>query len=392
MAQYSFDNVSIHGFRGLRQLRLENLGRINLLVGENNCGKTSVLEAMSILCRPLEPMEWLSVVRRRDFGRLDETRIQSLRWCFTQHGTLTDPDAMFDGTCEMSCDGRFPLRSLKVTYRDLIRDPDLIAVSRDLAYELAGSDAGHRSGESVQSDSDVQETRRGAEITHAVESVSRLRRTLFEDEPLSIRVWEDEDFTSARARSKEGQIPTETLTPYSYQINSMQLRHQSRHIFEEPQQLVLELVQKFEPEIQNIGIASFRGGRPAIYLNHRRLGPAPLSVFGDALRRVVLLASTMMSLKGGGVLLIDEVETGIHTTALERVFAWLTPLARELDVQVIATTHSLEAVDAVMASVGESVDDLATYRLEQREDKTRVKRIAGDVLHRLRFDRGMDVR
>ena len=45
MSGYSLDNVTIDGFRGLRDLRLDDLGLINVLVGPNNCGKTSVLEA-----------------------------------------------------------------------------------------------------------------------------------------------------------------------------------------------------------------------------------------------------------------------------------------------------------------------------------------------------------
>jgi hypothetical protein len=99
MPKYSLENVMIDGFRGLRQLRLNGLGQINIVVGENNSGKTSVLEALSILCNAFDPYEWLSVVRRRDFGRLDETPIQSLRWCFPQTGHLVDPELVFEGEC-----------------------------------------------------------------------------------------------------------------------------------------------------------------------------------------------------------------------------------------------------------------------------------------------------
>ncbi len=41
------ENITIHKFRGLQELTLSNLGQINLLVGVNNSGKTSVLEAIS---------------------------------------------------------------------------------------------------------------------------------------------------------------------------------------------------------------------------------------------------------------------------------------------------------------------------------------------------------
>ena len=46
---------------------------------------------------------------------------------------------------------------------------------------------------------------------------------------------------------------------------------------------------------------SIQGMRPAIYVEHKRLGQARLSVFGDALQRVVLFAVTIVSLKDGGI-------------------------------------------------------------------------------------------
>lgn len=60
------NNLTIHQFRGLRQLELRELGGVNLLVGVNNAGKTSVLEAISTYCRPLDPLEWLNTARRRE--------------------------------------------------------------------------------------------------------------------------------------------------------------------------------------------------------------------------------------------------------------------------------------------------------------------------------------
>src|SRR5438477_3689143 len=112
MRKLSLGDVTIDGFRGLRKLHLDSPGLFNILVGENNSGKTSVLEALSILCNAFEPFEWVSMVRRRDFGRLDETRIQSLRWCFPQSGQLADPEAIFEGECAMSCEG-LPIPTLQ---------------------------------------------------------------------------------------------------------------------------------------------------------------------------------------------------------------------------------------------------------------------------------------
>jgi energy-coupling factor transporter ATP-binding protein EcfA2 len=384
MPKYSLDNVTIDGFRGLRKLRLDDLGLFNILVGANNSGKTSVLEALSILCNPLQPFEWISMVRRRDFGQLDETRVQSLRWCFPQNGQLADPETMFEGECTMSCDGRFPLRKLRVTYTDIVGEPDL---------EKARSQARLRGmeGEEIADD----QPRRGAVIKHFIDpEVSPPRLARVDEEIRIAQVWEDQPFTTRLPLVEGDWIPTETLTPYSYQINRVQVRSQSRSLFDDHRSLVLDLIRQFDPDVEKIEVASFRGGRPAIYLGHRRLGPAPLSVFGDSLRRAVLLAGTLPTLKDNGILFIDEIEAGIHVRALKRVATWLTKAARDLRVQIVATTHSLEAVDAIALATEDQhqLDDLVTFRLEQTEQETRAKRIYGDLLLGIRRDQGWDVR
>ena len=390
MPQHSLEEIWIDGFRGLRKLSLDGLGVVNVLVGENNSGKTSVLEALSILCNPYEPNEWLAMVRRRDFGGLDETRIQSLRWCFQQAGELADPEFLFQSHCEMTCAGAFPLRKLHVEYKDIVGEPSPKEVER-MARNRAGTGSSSEYGEQW----------RGAEITHFVESdAPRRQEKLFDAgthptiEPIFIQVWEEDRMMGRPYRPRRrGNLPTDTLTPYSYQLNRLQVRGYSQRLFtSNGREDVLELIRQFDPEIADITIASFRGGRPAIYLNHRRLGPAPLSIFGDALRRAVLLANTLHTLKGGGVLLIDEVETGIHVSALARVFAWLAKAARDFEVQVVATTHSLEAVDAIAQSAVDQIDDVVTFHLDQTVRETRVKRIAGELLLRLRGERGLDVR
>ncbi len=377
MATYILDNVTIDGFRGLKSLRLDGLGPINILVGQNNSGKTSVLEAFSILCNACEPFEWVSMVRRRDFGRLDETRIQSLRWCFAQNSQIVDPDSMYEGECTMTCDGFFPIRTLRVTYRDIVGDPDppQEAERRRRSLLLEGK-------EEEEEDIDDIQPHRGCEITHFPGHLL----------PVQAQVWEEQSVNPGPLRPFASVMATETITPYSYQINRIQVRSYSQYLFGPNRGVVLDLVREFDPDVLDIELASFRGVRPSIYLNHRRHGLAPLSVLGDGLRRAVLLAGTLLSLKNGGILLIDEIETGIHVSALQRVFRWLTNVTRSPKVQVVATTHSLEAVDAIAMSAGDAVGDLVTFHLDQTENETRVKRIDGELLLRLRRERGLDVR
>jgi len=386
MPGLSLTRVGIDGFRGLRALALEDFGLINILVGGNNSGKTSVLEALSIICQPVNPYEWLAMVRRRDFGGLDETRLQSLRWCFTRDRLPLDADELVSAICQFECEGCFPLRRLGVQYSEFLGIPSPDDLRRWRRFSRRPEDLD-------------TEQMRGAELiqmpTWRAEGPLPLQ---FRGRPTSyggsqtLKVWEF-DPVRVSGLSRGAKIDCETLTPYSYQTNRNQVRSQSKTIFEDDSPGVLELLRDFDTDIEGIDLASFAGDRPAVYLKHRRLGIAPLSIFGDAMRRSVLLAATLPRLRNGGILLIDEVETGVHVSALGRVFEWLVASARRLGVQVFVTTHSLEALDALISAPSISPEeDVVVFHLTQLEGATQCKRFAGDLLHRLRFERGLDVR
>lgn len=379
MTTLPFSKVGIDGFRGLRHLELDGLGRINILVGGNNSGKTSVLEALSIICQPYNPDEWLAMIRRRDFGRLDETIIQSLRWCFNQAAGLSDPEQIVKAYCEFKCQGDFPLRGLQISYSEFIGEPPANDVIRSLG--------------STQALAQFSEPMMGADLIQIPNIVQPLDGSFGDLVNIGYRIWEKLPFTWSPNKGVPG-LNCETLTPCSYQLNQEQVRTQSKRIFQQDSPSLLGLLRDFDADVEGIDIASFRGDRPAIYIKHRKLGVAPLSIFGDAMRRAVLLASTLLSLKDGGVLLIDEVEAGIHVGALGRVFEWLVKAARTLNVQVFVTTHSLEALDALVAArpVLDEGDDVVAFHLRQTDEKTHGKRLYGDLLRRLRFERGLDVR
>src|SRR5713226_8952202 len=80
------DEFTIQRFRGIQDLKLEGLGQINLLVGDNNSGKTSVLEALSIFCDPLNWRKWSNAASAREAGIGISSLSQSerLAWLFPQ--------------------------------------------------------------------------------------------------------------------------------------------------------------------------------------------------------------------------------------------------------------------------------------------------------------------
>jgi energy-coupling factor transporter ATP-binding protein EcfA2 len=195
-------------------MELQELGRINILVGPNNSGKTSVLEALALLCDPLYPYEWLSLVGRRDFGGLDENRIQSLQWCCQQEGFLIDPSALVEAECEMQSVGTFPLRQLTVHYKDIVGEPSTEELEKLSRYSRVQEKRMKRA---------LDRGWRGAEIVHFVQFDSwPTQQTFFgpgySTKPVAMRIWEGLPIHRLAAPDRP-RVESETLTPYSYQIN-----------------------------------------------------------------------------------------------------------------------------------------------------------------------------
>jgi len=50
-----FKSIKIKNLRAITELEIENLGQVNLIVGQNNCGKTTLLEALFFIIGRTNP-------------------------------------------------------------------------------------------------------------------------------------------------------------------------------------------------------------------------------------------------------------------------------------------------------------------------------------------------
>jgi AAA15 family ATPase/GTPase len=60
-----YKSIRIQTFRGLRDLRIDDLGRVNLIVGANNVGKTSLIEALWLFQDAGNPSLTIDLARTR---------------------------------------------------------------------------------------------------------------------------------------------------------------------------------------------------------------------------------------------------------------------------------------------------------------------------------------
>jgi AAA15 family ATPase/GTPase len=373
-----FDYLQITGYRGLEIAELSQLGAVNIFVGNNNSGKTSLLEAISILCNPLDPFRWLEVSQRRLYsGRSPigfHPDLEAMKWIFPQKiGSLSSES--YQGQMLIKSSGNTPVSEIEARL-----------------IEIYGVGSEKNSQGKINEDllsSETDAVMPGIELEIITQISEKFNLSSLKKEPRSevFQFWENERFI--QRKRNEQLIKNATIFP-SYSSSEPILDRLSQIILQEEdgKVKVLELIRSFDDNILDIEITSTPTARATLYIKHKDIGFAPLYIFGDGFKRTLMIALTALT-TANGVLLIDEIETSIHVSALSRVFSWLIKTCNHLNTQLFVTTHSLEAIDA-MLQPEITTDNVVAFRLNSQGEAP--QRFSGSLLHRLRSERGLDVR
>jgi len=131
---------------------------------------------------------------------------------------------------------------------------------------------------------------------------------------------------------------------------------------------VLQALHTIEPAIERIAsIGTYaressrdvRGGLAMMVAGQR----IPIGSMGDGIWRLLGIALALVQARGG-VLLVDEIDTGLHYTVLVDMWRLVLATARSLDVQVFATTHSRDCYEALAVSEAGRTD-ISLQRIER---------------------------
>jgi AAA15 family ATPase/GTPase len=365
-------DFTIHRFRGLRDLQLENLGQINLFVGDNNSGKTTVLEAASIFCDPLNRRKWQETGLSREVA--NSALVDSLTWLFPQKANNNTDLSPKNMEMSLSASGSFPIEKLSASYEIFTEITRFPVELEDGLEEIEEESKVLRVKVSISA-KDLQPT----SLEENTNRNFRQELTFHDYRPLS-----------SNKLLLGPRLPNQIVTPFSHRTSRLTLKLWSEVVEADLKAETIELLRFFDPAIQDVDSISPTQSRQFISIKHDKLGRAPLYTFGDGLRRIFTLATTIPRVRGG-LLLIDELETTIHTKALEKTFNWLVNACIKNDVQLFATTHSLEALDAILEASREHAN-LVVYRLQQEEKQTTATRFDKEMALRLREELGMEMR
>jgi AAA domain, putative AbiEii toxin, Type IV TA system len=132
---------------------------------------------------------------------------------------------------------------------------------------------------------------------------------------------------------------------------------------------VLQALRTIEPSIERIASIGTRArqssrdvrGGLAMMVAGQRI---PIGSMGDGIWRLLGVALALVQAQGG-VLLVDEIDTGLHYSVLVDMWRLVLTTARSLDVQVFATTHSRDCYEALAAVTDPSRTEISLQRIER---------------------------
>ena len=123
---------------------------------------------------------------------------------------------------------------------------------------------------------------------------------------------------------------------------------------------------------------SFTIPEPTLYLTRHNEKRLPLFLFGDAMNRIAEIILKIVN-NQDSILLIDEIENGIHHSNQIAVWDFLYRLADRLNVQIFATTHSLEMTEAFIKAGLDRQDSAAHFELTRHEKTNKIVAINRDL-------------
>ena len=365
-----YSSVLITGYRGLDSFKLDGLGRINLLVGTNNSGKTSILECIELL-RSAGNAHALTTIlgRRGEWGySSDEER----------HDYL-DVTHLF---ANHELPGEFVVEGASVHTPSLFPVNDRVTVAvtdlRTGQLPFVEEDSLEEDGQLALSVnwSDAPEEFKGRITSEGLLRWPWARR------PSRLR---DNASNSVQFIRTNGMTTVDVVRLF----DDIVLTEHEQHVTE-----ALRIIDRSIERIASVGIDRrpyVREGPGGVVLKlHGVPYRVPIGSAGDGMWRMLGLALALSNAKGG-VLLVDEIDTGLHYSVMENMWRMIGERAVALDVQVFATTHSRDCYEslAAVAHPDSGPADVTIQRIDARR-KLAVRFSNDEVV--AAAERGIEVR
>ncbi len=353
-------SFSIKNFRCIRDMTIEKMARVNLIGGRNNVGKTALLEALWLHSGPNMPELGHRLARFRGIPDLDPERL------------LVDLFHDFDSTHTISLSAggdwnKEHLRILTVKSQPL----DLTRKAAQSAKESSLPPRGSQEPDVAAVSSSEIVFEYIDEAGKSYKSTGYWARSEIPLVPMGSN-WQirGESFSfvseGARVPPRPGAV---FLSSRRHADSEEDVRRFAEMELERQTDRITECLAAIDKRIK--GLKSLTLPRPMLYADVGLSRLVPVGFLGDGIGRFLSMSLSFYQARNG-ILLIDEIENGLHHSVLKGVWESLYALSQQFGVQVFATTHSWECLIAARDAFAADETTKAAvlyHRLGQRDNQ-----------------------
>ena len=316
-------SLHIKNFRGFRDLKIESLKRVNLITGQNNTGKTGVLEAMAFLLNDPSPSK---CVQLPNLFRVAGGNLVENFWKWLIFNRALEKNLRIDAS--FSHQGEFAV---------ILHPKSKAPIDFDVRVFYQCEDVG-----GFECFCKYIDGRRQSVAQNPV---------IFSTKPNS---------------------PFQDALDYS----SVILTKRNKKVEDLLRQVEGRLL-----TIQTLPIAeSGQTPTPVVFADIGLDEMIPVTQLGQGFNRLLNIFSAIVA-SDAKVVLIDEIENGLHYSVLPTVWKGLFLAAKEFDVQIFATTHSWECILAADQAAREQPNyELELIRLDRVKEDIKATIIDGSAL------------
>lgn len=376
-------SIRIKGFRKYKDFTIDDFGRVNFILGNNNVGKTTVLEAIyGWACgQNISPFLNIPLSRGRYSG------MQYSYWMMEEIMALVNDHSSLPFT--LSFTGIY--NEKEESFKHIIYPSELLT-DYDSSYKRLLNNRIPKSNEIDHKD-----------ISPFLSTQSGIFQV---PQPVVLAKWEIRHNKSVISENITAPISTvQTIKPFliakyidvlSHTIVSQTVQIYSSLKREKLINNVAEEMRKVYPEIAGFDMIPYPDGSQSpisIVKNDGTL--LPIYAYGDGVQRWFYILGAIALYKNS-IICIDEIDTGFHPDAQTQFSKHLVQYARDNNVQLFITTHNIEYVDHFLDAVKELgkgyEEEARVFTLREKERITRKRMLKSNEAEIARNNYGVDLR
>lgn len=316
--------IEIYNFRGIKKTHIEGFEQINFLLGNNNSGKTSVLEAIFLSVGINNPMLPIHINRFRNLRQTDE---EDFRLLFYNLDYKNQPKLI-------SC----------FNENDHTRILELIP---RLRKKSNGALKKNQISDSINDS--IYETRIDSSIVDGLTLEFSIKEKHKPLKKYTSEVFiEQSSITSKASEDFKEELNAVYIFPAAHYPN-LDTRLE-KLIVNKSHQSIVSILKIIDNSIQDISL----GTNGMIYFDIGLERLIPVNLSGDGIKRILSILVTIADSKNG-IVIIDEIDNGLHFSSQATLLRALLKASKEYNVQIFATTHNYETLKKLKEVLDEEV-------------------------------------